>query len=48
MARSRSLSSMVGLAAGGLLAWIAACKYLDHLPRYRIEQIAARHDVVLA
>jgi transposase len=29
-----------GLAAVGLLAWVAACKYLDHLPLYRIEQIA--------
>ena len=27
---------------------IAACKYLDHLPLYRIEQIAARHGVPLA
>jgi transposase len=34
-----------GLAAVGLLAWIAACKYLDHLPLYRIEQIAARQGV---
>lgn len=32
----------------GLLAWIAACKYLDHLPLYRIEQIAARQGVPLA
>jgi len=37
-----------GMAAVGLLAWIAACKYLDHLPLYRIEQIAARHGVPLA
>lgn len=37
-----------GLAAAGLLAWIAACKYLDHLPLYRIEQIAARQGVPLA
>lgn len=34
-------------AAIGLLAWIAACKYLDHLPLYRIEQIAARRGVPL-
>jgi transposase len=34
-----------GMAAVGLLAWIAACKYLDHLPLYRIEQIAARQGV---
>ena len=37
-----------GLAAVGLLAWIAACKYLDHLPLYRIEQIAERQGVPLA
>ena len=34
-----------GMAAAGLLAWIAACKYLDHLPLYRIEQMAARKGV---
>jgi len=37
-----------GMAATGLLAWIAACKYLDHLPLYRIEQIAARQGATLA
>jgi len=37
-----------GLAAPGLLAWVAASKYLDHLPLYRIEQIAARQGVPLA
>ncbi len=37
-----------GMAAVGLLAWIAVCKYLDHLPLYRIEQIAAREGVPLA
>jgi transposase len=37
-----------GLAAVGLLAWVAVCKYLDHLPLYRIEQIAARQGVPLA
>ena len=37
-----------GMAAVGLLAWIAVCKYLDHLPLYRIEQIAARAGVPLA
>ena len=36
------------MAAVGLLAWIAVCKYLDHLPLYRIEQIAARDGVPLA
>lgn len=37
-----------GLAAPGLLAWVAISKYLDHLPLYRIEQIAARQQVPLA
>ena len=37
-----------GMAAVGLLAWIAVCKYLDHLPLYRIEQISARDGVPLA
>jgi len=37
-----------GMATVGLLVWIAACKYLDHLPLYRIEQIAARQVVPLA
>jgi transposase len=37
-----------GMAAVGLLAWVAACKYLDHLPLYRVEQIAARQGVPLA
>jgi transposase len=37
-----------GLAAPGLLAWVAASKYLDHLPLYRIEQIGARQGVPLA
>jgi hypothetical protein len=37
-----------GLAAPGLLAWVAISKYLDHLPLYRIEQIAARQGVPLA
>lgn len=37
-----------GLAAPGLLSWIAISKYLDHLPLYRIEQIAARQQVPLA
>ena len=36
-----------GMAAVGLLAWVAACKYLDHLPLYRIEQIATRQGVPL-
>lgn len=37
-----------GMAAVGLLVCIAVCKYLDHLPVYRIEQIAARQGVPLA
>lgn len=37
-----------GLAAPGLLAWVATSKYADHLPLYRIEQMAARQDVILA
>lgn len=36
-----------GMAAPGLLAWVAICKYLDHLPLYRLEQIAARQQVTL-
>ncbi len=37
-----------GLAAPGLLAWVAISKYQDHLPLYRLEQIAAREGVTLA
>lgn len=37
-----------GLASPGLLSWVLVNKYLDHLPLYRIEQIAARSDVHLA
>ncbi|MBK9327367.1 MAG: IS66 family transposase [Hydrogenophilales bacterium] len=37
-----------GLAAPGLLAWVAIGKYADHLPLYRIEQMAARQQVVLS
>jgi transposase len=37
-----------GMAAPGLLAWVAVSKYLDHLPLYRVEQIAARQQVLLA
>jgi transposase len=36
-----------GLAAVGLLAWVATSKYLDHLPLYRIAQIGARQGVPL-
>jgi transposase len=36
------------MAAVGLLTWILISKYLDHLPLYRLEQIAARDRVILA
>ncbi|SHN45033.1 Transposase [Duganella sacchari] len=37
-----------GMAAPGLLAWLAVSKFADHLPLYRLEQIAARQGVPLA
>jgi len=37
-----------GLAAPGLLAWVAVSKFADHLPLYRLAQIAARQGVTLA
>ena len=37
-----------GMAAPGLIAWVLISKYLDHLPLYRLEQIAARDGVNLA
>jgi transposase len=37
-----------GMAAVGLLTWIMICKFVDHLPLYRLEQIAARDHVILA
>jgi transposase len=37
-----------GLAAVGLLAWVIVGKYMDHLPLYRLEGIAARSGVPLA
>jgi len=37
-----------GMAAVGLLSWIMVSKYVDHLPLYRLEQIAARDKVVLS
>ena len=37
-----------GMATPGLLAWITTAKYLDHLPLYRIAQIAAREGVTLS
>jgi transposase len=37
-----------GMAAVGLLAWVLIGKYVDHLPLYRLEQIAAREQVSLS
>jgi transposase len=37
-----------GMAAVGLLTWIMIGKFVDHLPLYRLEQIAAREQVTLA
>jgi transposase len=37
-----------GLAAVGLYAWVIIGKYLDHLPLYRLEQMAARQGVTLS
>lgn len=37
-----------GMAATGLLCWVAINKYLDHLPLYRLEQMAAREGVTLS
>ncbi len=37
-----------GMAAVGLLSWVIISKYLDHLPLYRLEQIAARDQVNLS
>ena len=37
-----------GLAAVGLLNWVLISKFVDHLPLYRLEQIAARDQVMLS
>lgn len=37
-----------GMAAPGLLVWIIINKYLNHLPLYRLEQMAAREQVTLS
>ena len=37
-----------GMAAPGLLSWVLTSKYLNHLPLYRLEQIAAREQVMLS
>jgi transposase len=36
-----------GMAEAGLYTWVLISKYVDHLPLYRIEQIAARSGVIL-
>jgi transposase len=36
-----------GLGAVGLFVWVIISKYVDHLPLYRLEQIAARQGVGL-
>ncbi len=37
-----------GMAAVGLYVWVIISKYLDHLPLYRLEQIAARDQVIVS
>lgn len=37
-----------GMAAVGLLAWVVVGKFMDHLPLYRLEGIAARSGVTLS
>jgi transposase len=37
-----------GMAAIGLLVWVIINKYLNHLPLYRLEQIAARENLILS
>ena len=37
-----------GLATAALLAWVMVCKYMDHLPLYRLEQMAARQGLILS
>ena len=36
-----------GLPTAALLAWVLVSKYVDHLPLYRLERIAARSGVIL-
>lgn len=36
------------MAAPGLLTWVMTNKYLNHLPLYRLEQIAAREQDALS
>jgi len=37
-----------GMAAPGLISWVLNSKFADHLPLYRLEQIAARSGLNLA
>ena len=37
-----------GIPGAGLLAHIAACKYADHQPLYRLERIISRHGMELS
>ncbi len=37
-----------GMAATGLFVWILVSKYMDHLPLYRLAQIADRSGVILS
>jgi transposase len=37
-----------GMAAPGLLTWIIVSKFVEHLPLYRLEQIATRQEVPLS
>ena len=37
-----------GMAAVGLYVWLIIGKYVDHLPLYRLEQVAARDRVILS
>ncbi len=37
-----------GMATVALLVWVMISKYLDHLPLYRLEQMAAREKVTLS
>jgi transposase len=36
------------MASAGLLTWLTVSKYADHLPLYRLEEIASRQKVPLA
>jgi transposase len=37
-----------GMAAVGLLSWVLISKFVDHLPLYRLEQMAARDQLILS